>query len=310
MLRRCLVAALVALLALVGPGSAPVLAKTAQPDVLWHNPTTGELSAWEMNGDGVVLNSQSLSWRCDTASGCASAWKVVASANGLTWHNATTGQLSTWLMGDLYTGTVKSARELSWRCDSASGCASAWKVVGQLDVNHDWVRDLLWHNASTGELSAWLLRDDGVVIGTRSLSRRCDTASGCASTWKVVGTGDFNSDGNEDVLWHNATSGDLTSWSLNGAGTVLGTLTLSQRCGAGTGPTVFGCSRMWHVIGTEDFNHDGIHDVLWHSLLTGQVKAWHLDGHGVVTGTKVFSWTCDSSCSANWQPVGVGNFAD
>jgi hypothetical protein len=32
---------------------------------------------------------------------------------------------------------------------------------------------------------------------------RCDYTSGCAKDWTIVGTGDINTDGKQDVPWHN-----------------------------------------------------------------------------------------------------------
>jgi hypothetical protein len=304
------VTVLVAVSAVLLASAAPASGKSRQADVLWYNANTGEVSAWEMNGAGTVLNSQPLSWRCDTASGCAGIWKIVGTADdNITWHNAASGELSVW-HEDTNTGAVTWTHSLSWRCDAASGCASAWKVIAQLDVDRDWDKDLLWYNANTGELSAWLLDPDGSVTGTRSLSWRCDNASGCARTWKVVGAGDFSGDGRDDLLWHNATSGELSAWVLDGTGTALATLPLSRRCGGGMGRVT--CSMLWRVVGTDDFNHDGQSDVVWFNRLTGEVNAWHLDNRGTVTGTKTFSWRCTAAygCSADWQPVGVGNFAD
>ena len=39
-------------------------------DLLWQNPATGELLAWLLNGTDRILGAQSLSLKCDTASGC------------------------------------------------------------------------------------------------------------------------------------------------------------------------------------------------------------------------------------------------
>jgi hypothetical protein len=46
-------------------------------DVLWFNRTSGELSAWLLDGAGKVSRAQSLKVRCDAASGCSQAWRPV-----------------------------------------------------------------------------------------------------------------------------------------------------------------------------------------------------------------------------------------
>ena len=36
------------------------------------------------------------------------------------------------------------------------------------------------------------------------------------ASWSVAGIGDFNGDGNSDILWRN-TNGTLADWSMNGS---------------------------------------------------------------------------------------------
>jgi hypothetical protein len=33
--------------------------------------------------------------------------------------------------------------------------------------------------------------------------------------YRIVGTGDYNGDGNPDILWHHATRGDVYMWLMN-----------------------------------------------------------------------------------------------
>src|SRR5258708_6884851 len=85
--------------------TTPANAATGTPDLLWFNPTTGELSAWLLDGHGKVLGKQPLSWQCSTSSGCSSSWHTVGigdlNSDGhpdLLWFNPTTGELSAWLL--------------------------------------------------------------------------------------------------------------------------------------------------------------------------------------------------------------------
>jgi hypothetical protein len=102
------------------------------------------------------------------------------------------------------------------------------------DFNGDGHADVLWFNASTGQLSYWLLDGQGNVIATPILSRTC--GSGCSPQWQVVGVGDFNGDGHADVLWFNASTGQLSEWLLDGQGNVIATPILSRTCGSGCSP--------------------------------------------------------------------------
>ena len=54
--------------------------REGQPLVAWHNQATGEVSVWMIDGF-TVTGTQSLSWRCDTASGCAQTWEAVATGD-------------------------------------------------------------------------------------------------------------------------------------------------------------------------------------------------------------------------------------
>jgi hypothetical protein len=45
--------------------------------------------------------------------------------------------------------------------------------------------------------------------------------------WKIVGTGDFNSDVKTDILWRNSVSGQNRVWYLDGA-TLLGSALLDS----------------------------------------------------------------------------------
>src|SRR5262249_25626901 len=160
---------------------------------------------------------------------------------------------------------------LSAQCGASNGCSQDWKVIGTLDSNRDGVGDVLLHNASTGELQTWLLNNAGAVTGIQSLSRRCGTSDGCSQSWKPVGVGDFNHDGNDDILWHNDATGGLQAWLLNGA-QVTGTLTLSKICGVAGG-----CWPRWQIIAIGDFNMDGFDDLFWYDTQTGKVDVAMLD---------------------------------
>jgi hypothetical protein len=159
------------------------------------------------------------------------------------WHNPFNGIVSAWLLNG--SGSVLARKDLDWRCDTPSGCANDWKLVGTGDFNSDGRTDVLWHNPYNGIVSAWLLNGSGSVLARKDLDWRCDTPSGCANDWKLVGTGDFNSDGYTDVLWHNPYNGIVSAWLLNGNGSVLARKDLDWRC-----DTPSGCAHDWKLVGS------------------------------------------------------------
>src|SRR4051794_20463294 len=160
---------IIAVLTLFISGTAR--ADADQSQVLWYNIATGELSSWllTINNPGQVTGTQKLSWSCDPT--CARDWKVVGTGNfkdtsrfkmDVLWHNQNTGEVSAWRTD--FNGKVTGTLKLSWSCDAASGCSRDWKVVGTGDFNGDGATDVLWHNQSTGEVSAWLLDPSGTGI--------------------------------------------------------------------------------------------------------------------------------------------------
>src|SRR5258707_5298032 len=86
--------------------------------------------------------------------------------------------------------------------------------------------------------------------GTTVLNPNTTGVGNVATTWSIVGTGDFNGDGRWDILWSD-TSGNVAIWEMNGT-TVLNPST------AGDGNLATPLS----IVGNGDFNRDGKGDVL------------------------------------------------
>src|SRR5207249_693501 len=68
--------------------------------------------------------------------------------------------------------------------------------------------------------------------------------------WSIVGSGDFNGDGQTDILWQNSGTGERVIWLMNGT-------SLSSTVSLG----IVGTS--WNIGGAADFNGDGQTDILW-----------------------------------------------
>ncbi|MBV9702286.1 MAG: S8 family serine peptidase, partial [Methylobacteriaceae bacterium] len=98
-------------------------------------------------------------------------------------------------------------------------------------------------------------------------------------------TGDFNGDGNADILWRND-AGMVQIWEMSG----------SQTLAAADVATV---SNSWHIVGIGDFNQDGRSDILWHGD-NGVVGIWEMNG------TQIESMQTVGNVPNSWVVAGLG----
>jgi hypothetical protein len=93
------------------------------------------------------------------------------------------------------------------------GSGTEWQLIAAGDFNGDGSSDLVLQNSSTGDVAVWLLNAAGTAIASGAV------IGGSGTTWKVIGTADFNADGTSDVVLQNSTTGDVAEWQLNVSGT-------------------------------------------------------------------------------------------
>src|SRR5262249_41634015 len=74
--------------------------------------------------------------------------------------------------------------------------------------NGDGRAEVLWHSNSSGDTGYWTADGNGTITGFH------DYGSG-ATSYAVVGVGDFAGDGHQDVLFHNNTTGDTGFWTTS-----------------------------------------------------------------------------------------------
>ena len=195
------------------------------------------------------------------------------------WRNVD-GQLSNWL-GQTNGGFVANDT------NAASIVPVAWQVAGTGDFNGDGRDDILWRNVD-GQLSNWLGTANGGFTPNDA-----NAAVVVSNDWQVAGTGDFDGDGRDDILWRN-TDGTVSNW----LGTAAGGFTPNDANAARFVPTD------WNVVGTGDFNGDGRDDILWRNT-NGQVSDWlgQADGGFVLNDAVALTMV-----STDWNVVGTGDF--
>jgi len=126
---------------------------------------------------------------------------------------------------------------------------ATYTVVGTGDFNGDMNCDILLKNAA-GSLYVLFGKDDGVSYATTATRIYKESTP---ATYTVVGTGDFNGDGNDDVLLKNA-AGSL--YVLFGKADGVAYATTATRIYKESVPATYS------VVGTGDYNGDGNTDIL------------------------------------------------
>lgn len=114
--------------------------------------------------------------------------------------------------------------------------------------------------------------------------------------WSLVSTADFSHDGKADLVWEDATTGQLVVWTMGGP--------------AKTGEIVptpdAAADANWAVVAALDFDYDANTDLLWYNAVTGKLVMWFMDADVVrITGTFT---TPDSAGGANWKVVAAGDY--
>ena len=155
------------------------------------------------------------------------------------------------------------------------------------DFNGDGRSDILWRS-DAGTVRDWLGQANGAFAGNTA-----NLNTTVPSDWHIVGTGDFNGDGLIDVLWRND-AGTVRDW-------------LGQANGGFAGNTAnlnTPYRSDWHIVGTGDFNGDGISDILWRND-AGTVADWLGQANGGFAGNTA---NLDTTVPTDWHIAGTGDF--
>src|SRR5205807_2282548 len=159
--------------------------------------------------------------------------------------------------------------------------------------------DILWRRKSNTDTYVWEMnygfqgQPPNVLAYANHVNNLPNTTD---ATWKIVGTGDFDGDGKQDILWQDNT-GLIFVYYMNGP------VFKSSAQITGTPP-----GSGWQIVGVGDFGSvdannnpltatDGWPDIVWQNPTTFQKSVWLMNG-----ATWKATATIESS-STTWKIV-------
>jgi hypothetical protein len=258
-------------------------------DIVFEHMVSGALYGWFMSNGKIVgesaLNPAAISspdWLLVSKMDFTSDGKV-----DFLWQKQSTGELMVWQMNGL-----TRVQEIPIPVD-----AGPWRVVSTPDLDRDGYPDLVWQNSSDNQLLAWFLQKTGSSVSLKYQGGFVNLAGApvpaAGAGWRVVTTGDLNSDGYEDLVWQNQTTQAVVAWFLTGANGihVSGSVSLSTNAGP------------WRVRMLSDMNHDGKADIVWQNGVTAErLLIWFMNGAGAMAAQNFFDPPV--YLPPNWRVVG------
>lgn len=261
-------------------------------DVLWFNPNTGGVKCWFINAGRLVTGM---------------TYPTVSLSNGylpiavedfnddgradLLLRNVYTGAIRGWLLND--DGTMISGSSVNFGTLAPNSDNAGWTLLGVKDLNCDGCADLLWYNTNTGYVASWLLNGDGISY---MLNYPNYPPVNLGGGWVPIGLEDLNGDGFPDLIQRNIYDGKIIGWLLNGLG-YMRSVSFGQ-----LSPTSQNAG--WTPVALTDLSGDDCADLLWYNTVTGELKAWLLNGNGYSSSVSYASL----KAQGGWIPLAFDDF--
>ena len=190
------------------------------------------------------------------------------------------GRITDWL-GTASGGFAPNA------INSLHGVSIDWQIASTGDFNGDGRDDILWRNVD-GRITDWLGTASGGLADNAA-----NAYNSVATDWHVIGSGDFNGDGRDDILWRN-TDGRITNWLGTSSGGFADNVVNAYH----------GVPVDWRIAGIGDFNGDGRDDILWRNI-DGRITDWLGTANGGFADNVANAY---SHGGTYWQVEAVGDF--
>jgi hypothetical protein len=293
----------------------------AKTDLLFLNDTTHGVAIWQMNGTTVTSSSQV--GTVNAAAGWAYAETADFGGDGksdMLFLNGTTNGIAIWQMngttvtGSPQVGTMTAGFHLAGLGDfdgdgktdlltvndatnaidvrlmngvqattetQVDTMASGFHFAGTGDFNGDGKTDVLTINDTTHAVDVRLM--DGTQPTTESQIGTINAASG----WHFAEVGDFNGDGQSDLLFVNDTTHGVAVWQINNGHVSAAPQVGTMDAGA-------------HYQSLADTNADHKTDILFQNDTDHTVSVWQMDGTHMVSNSPVGT----INAAADWHLIG------
>jgi Ca2+-binding RTX toxin-like protein len=187
-------------------------------DILWRH-SSGEIGQWLAQASGGFINNGGAA-----ANLVDPSWTIVANGDfdgdgraDILWRH-TSGVYAEWL--------GSASGKLSNVGPALNGETGAVVAVG--DFDGDGRDDALTRSAASGILTLWSGRSQGPLTASIPSAQVTDL------NWKIVGTGDFNGDGRDDLIWQHS-SGASVEWLGLAGGDFVNNGTIANLASASAG---------------------------------------------------------------------------
>jgi hypothetical protein len=250
-----------------------------QTDLLWQNSSAHQVAVWFLDTTRFVDSGR-------ITNSILPGWKIATTADfdrdgqtDLLLRMPETGQDEIWLMH----GTNRITRQ------SIATGAPDYRVVGAGDFNNDGFPDILWHNQSRQNTAVWFMAGTNWTGSVGWIPRPEDIAG---TGWEPAVTGDFDNDGNTDIVWRDLHTGRNIISYLSGTNLVSSAEIEAE-------PDL-----QFQLVAAGAFNRFGNTDLVWRHR-DGRNRVWRMNGNHL-------QQTIDlpTEPDPNWQIAGTGGYTN